>query len=581
MHGILVDENAASVEGAIVNLFISDTAADSVPCLTDTTDTAGLYVFDTTDLALLTVYNIEASYNDDELVAFIDGITYDTISFDVGTDTLKAPGAIAGTVLLEDTAQAGVRCYVPGTSYFATSNDTGGFVISNIPEGMYDLLYREDDYVPASRTNVNVISGMVTTVPAETLILDPSIAPPAPDGLSAEYDSSTGLVTLAWNRVKVSDLAGYEVFTDTGAGPYKITKTLHADTLYHDTVFIYSNDSTPDTLFYQVRAVDSSANPSLYCNPVSVLVYPRDTTAHNVWATLDSMKYARRFFAAVPCNNRIYALGGEKTDLTTGMRQVLDIVEEYDPSSNTWAQKAAMPTARAQCAAVAFEGRIYVIGGRGYPSDPLVIERYDPSADLWDTAGTLSSVRNACAAAAIGKYIYITGGRIGFDLLSPAITRFDPSNGQPSVVADLALPRHAHQAVVLDNMLYVFGGEGGSQRSAGWQLLNSVEIFNPSAGTVARGDNFTTARINFAAVGIGSKAYIIGGFGGNSYTLQKSIEEYDAGTRTWTAISALSSARQGLAACVYSGKIFIMGGDAKGYPLPNMGQSNGAETYRP
>ena len=47
-------------------------------------------------------------------------------------------------------------------------------------------------------------------------------------------------------------------------------------------------------------------------------------------------------------------------------------VEEYDPSTNTWATKAPMPTARQNlAAAAAANGRVYAIGGTTDPSNVL------------------------------------------------------------------------------------------------------------------------------------------------------------------------------------------------------------------
>ncbi len=64
----------------------------------------------------------------------------------------------------------------------------------------------------------------------------------------------------------------------------------------------------------------------------------------------------------------------------------LATLEAYDPGSNTWATKAAMPTARADLAVVAFNGLLYAIGGRGADGSPLAtVEAYNPATDTWAT----------------------------------------------------------------------------------------------------------------------------------------------------------------------------------------------------
>ena len=54
-------------------------------------------------------------------------------------------------------------------------------------------------------------------------------------------------------------------------------------------------------------------------------------------------------------------------------------------SGDTWAQKADMPTARADLAACAVNGEIYVIGG-GWGPFLSTVEVYDPSTNTWSTA---------------------------------------------------------------------------------------------------------------------------------------------------------------------------------------------------
>jgi len=79
--------------------------------------------------------------------------------------------------------------------------------------------------------------------------------------------------------------------------------------------------------------------------------------------------------AATGANGKIYLFGGRNFG---GARNVTQC---YDPGTNSWTYKAAMPTARYGMAAVAAaNGLIYVIGG--IPG-ATVVEAYDPKADTW------------------------------------------------------------------------------------------------------------------------------------------------------------------------------------------------------
>jgi len=54
----------------------------------------------------------------------------------------------------------------------------------------------------------------------------------------------------------------------------------------------------------------------------------------------------------------IYVVGG---NVPGGV--VTDVVETYDTASNTWRSVASLPQVRSDLAVVAWQGRIYAIGG--------------------------------------------------------------------------------------------------------------------------------------------------------------------------------------------------------------------------
>ncbi len=72
-------------------------------------------------------------------------------------------------------------------------------------------------------------------------------------------------------------------------------------------------------------------------------------------------------------DNILYTIGGHDASgnhLTT--------VEAYDPVSDTWSTKAAMPTPRAHFGATEVGGTIYVIGGDGEVSVINTNEAFTP-----------------------------------------------------------------------------------------------------------------------------------------------------------------------------------------------------------
>src|SRR5260370_32760634 len=94
---------------------------------------------------------------------------------------------------------------------------------------------------------------------------------------------------------------------------------------------------------------------------------------------------------------KIYVIGG--AEIISGSKQTavfpthphmsVGTVEEYDPASNTWRERSAMPTPRNHAAIGVVAGKIYVIGGRvwaafiGLAFDISVLEGYDSATASW------------------------------------------------------------------------------------------------------------------------------------------------------------------------------------------------------
>jgi N-acetylneuraminic acid mutarotase len=117
---------------------------------------------------------------------------------------------------------------------------------------------------------------------------------------------------------------------------------------------------------------------------------------------------ARAGLAVVTVNNKIYAIGGHNGDGT-----YLDVVEEYNPVTNTWAVKKGLTVGRDAPAVTEMNGKIYVIGGwnRGYLNS---LEEYTPSADMWTIRAGMVTPRHSSTAVTVngadGKSIYVIGG---------------------------------------------------------------------------------------------------------------------------------------------------------------------------
>lgn len=132
--------------------------------------------------------------------------------------------------------------------------------------------------------------------------------------------------------------------------------------------------------------------------------------ATDSWTAGTNMSVPRLGLGLVYANNgKIYAIGGMNLSDTP-----IATVEEYDVNNDVWSTKSNMPTARGYLAAtLASDGKMYAIGGRTQPSSSSfsdVVESYDPNTDSWFNETPMLTARYILGASASANKIYAIGG---------------------------------------------------------------------------------------------------------------------------------------------------------------------------
>jgi hypothetical protein len=89
-----------------------------------------------------------------------------------------------------------------------------------------------------------------------------------------------------------------------------------------------------------------------------------------------------------------------------------DVVEAYDPATNSWTTKAAMPSPRNLLASGALGGTLYALGGGDCAGNFALAtnEAYDPSTNTWSTVAAMPTGRAALAVGVSGGVLYAVGG---------------------------------------------------------------------------------------------------------------------------------------------------------------------------
>ena len=158
-----------------------------------------------------------------------------------------------------------------------------------------------------------------------------------------------------------------------------------------------------NNLLYAVGG--STGKPDFtFLNTVEVFD-PTGNGGKGSWTTKQHLNTPRGLPAVAAVNGKIYAVGGQLKD-----KGVIDTVEEFDPTANTWTTKpSVMPHPRLNPGAAVLDGKIYVVGGNN--DSPLSsVDVYDPSLDQWTTGVPLPAGRGGLGAAVVDNKLYALGG---------------------------------------------------------------------------------------------------------------------------------------------------------------------------
>ncbi|MBN1562053.1 T9SS type A sorting domain-containing protein [candidate division KSB1 bacterium] len=142
------------------------------------------------------------------------------------------------------------------------------------------------------------------------------------------------------------------------------------------------------------------------------LYHPKDLAQYdpvtNSWIKLENVP-SLELTSLCGHDGILYAFGSTKDTQS---------VYAYNPETDSWQPRTAMPTGRVQSVARYAKGLIYTIGGtqdKSYPWDPAmttgVVEAYDPVSDVWHTGFEPMSIpRFGAGACVIDSIIYVVGG---------------------------------------------------------------------------------------------------------------------------------------------------------------------------
>ncbi|WP_417492795.1 Kelch repeat-containing protein [Maricaulis sp.] len=230
----------------------------------------------------------------------------------------------------------------------------------------------------------------------------------------------------------------------------------------------------------------------------------------NRWMPETALPRGLERFGMAAINGRIYAAGGYAPgDL--GVEPTASMWS-WSPEGGVWQSEAAMPGPKADFSMLAYDGRLYAIGGT---RDDNSIYVFDPEARNWDTVGIPDDVtRRGAAIVASGGRLYVIGGSMGGEL-SARVDIYDLEADSWTSGPDLPGASTGIAAVVHNRRIHVLGGTGsdGGQR----QTLRRHASWEPGEPAWRQEPDLPTPRTAADAAVLEGGIYLIGGGSGGGF----------------------------------------------------------------
>lgn len=188
-------------------------------------------------------------------------------------------------------------------------------------------------------------------------------------------------------------------------------------------------------------------------------------------------------------DGKLYVAGGYNPALSDTSSDILSVLDVYDPKSDTWESKAPMPTARWLTRACVIHGKLYVVGGMGESIGDTgsitqtfnVLEVYDPISDSWEVKKPMLTQRYAPIVEVLNDQLYVAGGMYeGPDWsysqsLYNIVEVYYPKSDSWRTMTPMPTVRKLAASGVIGDRLYVVGGWN-------WEVGGSIsilEIYKP------------------------------------------------------------------------------------------------------
>jgi len=303
------------------------------------------------------------------------------------------------------------------------------------------------------------------------------------------------------------------------------------------------------TLFEHARGVLREPGPGIWRGPFGMSLVEMYDPETNTWQRLANMLTVRAGAETAVVDGKIYVIGGYAGKDNQGKNfKFLKVVEMYDPQTDTWVRKQDLSIRRLQFGVGVVAGKIYAIGGYLQPRDWKpglqgridLVEAYNPISDTWAKRADMPTRRDGFATAVIDDTIYAIGGagwpQVGaggpalgtIEVYEPRINRWTERPNMPNL-------RTGFGTVVIADKIYLIGGSAVGAHGIRGDRLASTEVYDPATKRWRLTPTPTAPTLPpFSTVAVNGKIYAFGG-STEDREFSPTVEVFDTGFRTVTA----------------------------------------------
>lgn len=272
---------------------------------------------------------------------------------------------------------------------------------------------------------------------------------------------------------------------------------------------------------------------------------------------------ARHEAALVAYDGKIYLIGGRR----------INPVDVFDPLTGSWTAKSKTPIELHHFQAVVLGETMYLMGAMtgAYPREtPLErVAIYRPADNQFEFTDVIPAARRrgGAGAAVYRDKIYLIGGITNghIDGYQPWFDEYDPVTGQWRQLPDAPHARDHFQAVVNGDRLYALAGRTTSKATN--QVFDltvtEIDVYDFKEGRWLPSDecpSLPTPRAGNMALAWRDEVIVGGGESMSQRPAHDQVEAFNVKTRNWQLWPSLGRGRHGSGFAVVGGYVYTASG---------------------